>query len=137
MFLNKVGGCRYNEATFGTSCTGYEMTVSGDEENLRSVVSKVGPVSVTLSAALQSFQFYSSGVYSDSDCTGSFDHAALVTGFGAGSGRNREFWIIKNRLEIVSRPVVQVQFVDASKKLFCGRRSTAIGDRTRLDIFFN
>jgi cathepsin L len=54
----------------------------------------VGPVSVAIEADKQSFQFYSSGVYSDRLCGTNLDHGVLLVGSGV-SGSSY-YWIVKN-----------------------------------------
>jgi hypothetical protein len=54
------------------------------------------PVSVGFDGSLSSFQFYTSGVYYDPQCSSSqIDYAALLVGWGTLSGD--DYWIVKNQ----------------------------------------
>jgi cathepsin L len=54
----------------------------------------LGPVSVAIEADQESFQFYSSGIFSDPTCGTNLDHGVLVVGYGVQS--NKQYWIVKN-----------------------------------------
>jgi cathepsin L len=92
------GVCNYNSSTscVGATLLGYADLKSGSENNLKIAVGTVGPVAVLIDASPESFQFYSSGVYSDARCGGKglLNHAVAVVGYGIESGV--EYWIVKN-----------------------------------------
>ena len=57
-----------------------------------------GPVSVAIDASLNTFQFYSDGVFYDENCKNAaenLNHAVLVVGFGV-EGDGTKYWIVKN-----------------------------------------
>jgi len=53
-----------------------------------------GPTSVAIFVN-NNFQNYRSGVYDDSSCTGSLNHAVLVVGYGNEGGK--DYWLVKNQ----------------------------------------
>uniref|UniRef100_A0A7M5WLH9 Uncharacterized protein n=1 Tax=Clytia hemisphaerica TaxID=252671 RepID=A0A7M5WLH9_9CNID len=91
----KVGECRFNPNAIGVTCTGWADLLKGDESALQKAVALTGPIAVGFDASHRSFQFYSSGVYSEPDCSASqIDHTALVVGYGSEDGT--DYWIVKN-----------------------------------------
>jgi cathepsin L len=88
------GTCHYNAANSGATLKSYTNVNQGDENDLQAKV-HTGPTSVAIDASQSSFQFYSSGVYSDPACsTSQLDHGVLAVGWGVLSGA--DYWIVKN-----------------------------------------
>jgi cathepsin L len=84
------GTCSYNSANSGSTLKSYVNVNSGDEADLL-IKASTGPTSVAIDASQSSFQFYSSGIYSDPNCsTSQLDHGVLVIGWGNG------YWLVKN-----------------------------------------
>ena len=86
--------CRYVPSENVTSCKGFVKLPSGSESELKRGVATIGPISIGIQAALPSMQFYSKGIYFDSDCNDKINHAVLVVGYGSENGT--DYWIIKN-----------------------------------------
>ena len=67
----------------------------GIEKALMKAVATIGPFSVTIDASQESFQFYSTGVYHEPNCTpDGLDHGVLVVGYGTENGH--DYWLVKN-----------------------------------------
>eukprot|EP00916_Digyalum_oweni_P008697 GHVL01014510.1.p1 GENE.GHVL01014510.1~~GHVL01014510.1.p1 ORF type:complete len:328 (+),score=10.48 GHVL01014510.1:113-1096(+) len=89
------GECRFQRDQVGASVTGFVEIEAFSEIDQQAAVATVGPVSVAMDASRLSFQFYSSGVYYDADCSsGLLNHAVLAVGYGAQDGQ--DYWIMKN-----------------------------------------
>lgn len=88
--------CKFNPANVGATDTGYTDITSGDENALATAIATVGPISVAIDASQDSFQFYSSGIYSDPDCSSTqLDHGVTAVGYGS-QGKGQDFYIVKN-----------------------------------------
>jgi len=88
------GTCHYKSANSGATLKSYTNVNTGDENDLQAKV-YLGPTSVAIDASQSSFQFYSSGVYSDPSCsTSQLDHGVLAIGWGVDSGS--DYWVVKN-----------------------------------------
>ena len=89
--------CLFNASNIGGTDYGFAVIEEGDEEALQSAVAREGPVSIAIDASQDSFQFYSSGVYSDPGCSSTdLDHGVLVVGYGTDSDTHHDYWLVKN-----------------------------------------
>jgi len=87
------GPCRFQAGWTGASMKAYADVQSGNEGALASATNNQ-PVSVAIDASHDSFQHYSSGIYSEPACSSSaLDHGVLVIGYGSDNG---DYWIVKN-----------------------------------------
>jgi len=90
------GTCNFNPSNVASHETGYANVASGDEGALQQSVYQ-GPTSVAIDASQSSFQFYTSGVYSDPNCSSSqLDHGVLAIGWGTDSSSGSAYWLVKN-----------------------------------------
>ena len=100
LITTQEGECQFDPAYVGSTCNSYSIVAyDGDETALEAAV-KNGPVSVAMDAQPLSFQSYSSGIYSDRECQSTVaNHAVLAVGYGIENGV--EYWIVKNRSELI------------------------------------
>jgi len=90
------GTCRYDSNKRGAGDTGFVDIPRGDEDQLKSAVGAIGPVSIAIDASQKSFQLYSSGVYYEPNCSSDqLDHAVLAVGYGT-DNQGQDFWLVKN-----------------------------------------
>jgi cathepsin L len=90
------GTCAYNAQNSGATLKAFTNVAAGDENALQQSCA-MGPVSVAIDASHDSFQFYSSGVYYEPDCsTSQLDHGVLAIGWGTDSTSGSDYWIVKN-----------------------------------------
>jgi len=88
------GTCSFNPAKIGATLKSYTNVATGDENDLL-LKCVSGPVSVAIDASQSSFQFYSSGVYYEPNCSSTqLDHGVLAVGWGVSSGS--DYWLVKN-----------------------------------------
>jgi cathepsin L len=88
--------CRFNQATVGATDVGFTDITSGDEMALATAIATIGPISVAIDASQSSFQFYSSGIYTDPYCSSTeLDHGVTAVGYGS-QGSGQDFYIVKN-----------------------------------------
>ncbi|CAG9812314.1 unnamed protein product [Chironomus riparius] len=78
-YAGNVNTCAYNSSILAEKILAYTY-VSGDENYLKSVLAAVGPIPVGMKGSLDSFYYYSSGIYDDPNCGGFIDHAVCLVG---------------------------------------------------------
>ncbi|CAF0889440.1 unnamed protein product [Brachionus calyciflorus] len=95
-YTARDGKCKFNPATVGATDTGYVDIEAENEEALTEALGTVGPVSVAIDASQMSFQFYSSGIYSDDYCSSYYlDHGVTAVGYDS-LGFGIDYYIVKN-----------------------------------------
>lgn len=90
--------CRFQKSKVAFKDTGAAVLPIGDEEKLKAVVAKFGPVSVAIDASSFWFQLYRKGVYINKHCKSGenqLDHGVLVVGYGT-DAKKGDYWIVKN-----------------------------------------
>lgn len=97
-YEGETGECRFNKSKVVMSDAGAAHLPVGNEEKLKEMVAKFGPVTVGIDASDPFFQLYKKGVYVSSFCKNtpqSLDHAVLVVGYGT-DPKAGDYWIVKN-----------------------------------------
>jgi cathepsin L len=90
------GTCQYNAANSGATLKSFVNVQTGSETDLQAKVF-LGPTSVAIDASQSSFQFYSSGVYSDPNCSSTqLDHGVSAAGWGVDQASGNAYWLVKN-----------------------------------------
>ncbi|CAF3466830.1 unnamed protein product [Rotaria sp. Silwood1] len=95
----KDGPCRFKPANVGATDTGFVDLPTGNETALQIALATVGPMSVAIDAQHTSFQFYSSGVYNEPDCsTTNLCHSFVLVGYDTyhNSTVKQDYYIAKN-----------------------------------------
>jgi cathepsin L len=88
-------GEQYDSKHKAAGLTSYVNLPQGSEHALITAVGTVGPVAVGIDASQPTFQFYSSGVYYDKNCSPyNLDHAVVVVGYG--TVNNQDYYIVRN-----------------------------------------
>lgn len=73
--------------------TSWAILPSKNEEIMKTILNEVGPIAVSINAALKTFQLYSEGIYDDKECDHNVvNHAMLLVGY------TEDAWILKNWL---------------------------------------
>lgn len=92
--------CRFKEAAIAGEDVGFVDVPQGSEKHLQDALATQGPVSVAIDAGHRSFQFYSSGIYYEPECSPmQLDHGVLAVGYGVDDtieGTHNKYWLVKN-----------------------------------------
>ncbi|CAF2791971.1 unnamed protein product [Rotaria sp. Silwood2] len=87
--------CQFDRKNIGANLTGYVRIEKHSETDLQAAIATVGPIAVSIDASQSSFQFYSSGVYDEPNCSAKrLDHAVLAVGYG--TLNSKDYYIVKN-----------------------------------------
>lgn len=88
--------CHFSKTSVGATDRGFVDIPTGDEDALKKAIATIGPVSVAIDASHESFQFYSTGVYSEESCDSEqLDHGVLAVGYGTDEN-GKDYWLVKN-----------------------------------------
>jgi len=90
--------CEWKKSLVVAKFNGYINITSGDETSLMDASAKY-VISVGIDASSMDFQFYSSGVYVDTQCKNGWnnlDHGVTVVGYGKDATSGLNYWLVKN-----------------------------------------
>jgi len=97
-YTARDGRCKASQgkgANPAARVTGFTDIQQGNENDLANALASVGPVSIAIDAAHQSFQFYNAGVYVEPACSSNqLDHGVTAVGYGTENGQ--DFFLVKN-----------------------------------------
>ncbi|KAL7012679.1 hypothetical protein ACKWTF_014979 [Chironomus riparius] len=90
--------CKFNKSRAVATAGGYYRIKPYKEAQLANIIAIVGPVSAAMNGSTPSFWYYSSGVYSDPQCTQSTSHSVLIVGYGTDYSVTppMDYWLCKN-----------------------------------------
>merc|ERR1719361_2383010 len=75
--------CRFKQSEVAGEDVGFVDIPQFSERHLKAALANEGPVAVAIDAAHRSFQFYSSGIYYEPECSSmQLDHGVLAVGYG-------------------------------------------------------
>lgn len=87
--------CQLSAERANFSIKSVNRIASGQEWFLQTAIATVGPVAVSFDASLETFQFYSSGIYYDFTCSKvNGNHFGLAVGYG--TENKLGYYIVKN-----------------------------------------
>jgi cathepsin L len=89
------GNCNWNPANVGScTITAYKDVTPGSETDLVTAI-VLEPIATAIDASQTSFQFYSSGVYYDPNCSSTqLDHGVFIIGYGSSNGT--DYYLVQN-----------------------------------------
>lgn len=96
-YLGAESSCKLDKSKVVVANQG-ASTLPEDEEILKKVVARYGPVSVAIEVTDEgNFRHYKSGVFSDRFCHNNsqyLSHAVLVVGYGTDPSKGGDYWIV-------------------------------------------
>ena len=93
-YTAKDGSCNYSSSNnTGVKTTGWTNVTADSPSAMQSALAN-NPLSVAIQANQLSFQLYSGGVFTNTNCGTQLDHATNVVGWGNSNGM--DYWIMRN-----------------------------------------
>jgi len=91
----KNGSCNYKESSkTAVDVSSYATVTESNPTQMKAALMQQ-PLSVSVHAG-HFFMNYESGVFDDTSCLYTLDHAVLAVGFGTDSASGLDYWLIKN-----------------------------------------
>jgi len=93
-YTAKDGTCAYSSSNnTGVKTTGWTNVTADSPDAMKSALAN-NPLSVAIQANQLSFQLYSGGIFTNTNCGTQLDHATNVVGWGTSNGM--DYWIMRN-----------------------------------------
>lgn len=86
--------CKYDQSAATNTEVASWSKVTADDTNALKAALNIGVVSVSIEADKYCFQSYTSGIFDNTNCGTSLDHAVALVGYGSENGT--EYWIMRN-----------------------------------------
>ncbi|KAK2984204.1 hypothetical protein RJ640_017317 [Escallonia rubra] len=117
------------EASHAAKISGYEKVPANSEKALLKAVANQ-PISVSIDASGNAFQFYSSGVFTG-DCGTELDHGVTAVGYGT-TADGTKYWLVKNSWGTSwgDSGYIMMQRGVAAKEGLCGMWASQASSRT-------
>jgi len=93
-YTARDGSCKYNSSNATVVKTASYVNVTADSISAMKTALNSHILSVAIEADKYCFQTYSSGIFNNSNCGTSLDHATNVVGWGTSGGV--DYWIMRN-----------------------------------------
>merc|ERR1719297_69012 len=94
-YTAKDGTCQADQCTVEVKVKSFTDIPSKDTDALKTACGNEGPISVAVDAAkFWTWQMYSGGIATWSNCGKSLDHGVLLVGYGNDGGQ--DYWKVKN-----------------------------------------
>lgn len=91
-----TGTCTYDDKTYTKVEAASTHTVTSTSPDAMKEALQNTIMSVAIEADQLCFQFYSTGIFTNTNCGTSLDHATNVVGWGIDSDTGMEYWIMRN-----------------------------------------
>ena len=93
-YTAKTGTCQYNSNNVtAVKTTGWTGVTGGQPDAMKAALVN-NPLAVAIQANQLSFQMYTSGIFTNTNCGTQLDHATNVVGWGTSNGM--DYWIMRN-----------------------------------------
>jgi len=93
-YTAKTGTCQYNANNVTAVKTTSWVGVTGGQPDAMKAALVNNPLAVAIQANQLSFQMYTSGIFTNTNCGTQLDHATNVVGWGNSNGM--DYWIMRN-----------------------------------------
>ena len=93
-YVNLVKNCSYDASKGLVNTIGFSYLAKNDPNAMMQAL-QYGPVTAAVASSNYVFQFYSSGVLTDTACGTAINHAVLIVGYGNDTD-GTPYWTVKN-----------------------------------------